>query len=211
MTGRAIGVPGVGCGVLVYDYLTIDCVEAPHGRAPAVASGIKRAQPDKIVFTYQGDGDIASIGMSEIIHAANRGEKITVIFVNNTVYGMTGGQMAPTTLLGQQTTTTPRGRNAANEGYPIRLAEMLAPLDGVAFCARVSLHDPKHVLQAKKVVNKAFQVQELMLGLGLVEILSACVTNWRVTPVDAQKLLAEKMIPCFPVGIIKDVTADEHR
>jgi len=156
---KTIGVACVGCAVFMYDYFNIDAIEAPHGRAPAVATGVKRAQPDKIVFTYQGDGDLAAIGTSEIIHTANRGENITVIFVNNTVYGMTGGQMAPTTMLGQQTTTTPYGRDFRTDGYPIRMAEMLATLEGVAYSARVSLHNAKAVLRAKKAIRRAFEMQ----------------------------------------------------
>ena len=201
---KTIGVACVGCGVFMYDYFDVDVIEAPHGRAPAVATGVKRAQPDKIVFTYQGDGDLASIGTSEIIHAANRGERLTVIFVNNTVYGMTGGQMAPTTLLGQQTTTTPRGRDARNDGYPIRMAEMLATLEGVAFSARMSMHDVKHVLKAKKLIRRAFEMQVNDMGLAFVELLSACHTNWHVSPLEGQKKVAEELIPYFPLGVFKE-------
>jgi len=201
---RTIGVACVGCAVFMYDYFDIDVIEAPHGRAPAVATGVKRVQPDKIVFTYQGDGDLASIGTSEIIHAANRGERITVIFVNNTVYGMTGGQMAPTTLLGQHTTTTPRGRDSRNDGYPIRMAEMLATLEGVCFSARMSMHDVKHVLKAKKLIRTAFEMQVNDMGLAFVELLSACHTNWHVPPPEGQRKVEQELIPYFPLGVFKE-------
>ncbi len=201
---KTIGVSGVGCAVFIYDYFAFDAIEAPHGRAPAVATGIKRVHPDKIVFTYQGDGDLASIGTSEIIHTANRGESITVIFINNTVYGMTGGQMAPTTLLGQKTTTTPYGRNFRNDGYPIRMAEMLATLEGVAYSTRVSMHNAKEVLKAKKAVRKAFEMQIADMGLTFVELLSACHTNWRVKPLEGQKRVEEEMIPYFTLGVFKE-------
>lgn len=201
---KTIGVSGVGCAVFMYDYFAFDAIEAPHGRAPAVATGIKRVHPDKIVFTYQGDGDLASIGTSEIIHTANRGESITVIFINNTVYGMTGGQMAPTTLLGQKTTTTPYGRNFRNDGYPIRMAEMLATLEGVAYSTRVSMHNAKEVLKAKRAVRKAFEMQIADMGLTFVELLSACHTNWRVKPLEGQKRVEEEMIPYFTLGVFKE-------
>jgi 2-oxoglutarate ferredoxin oxidoreductase subunit beta len=203
---RTVGVACVGCAVFMYDYFNVDVIEAPHGRAPAVATGVKRAQPDKIVFTYQGDGDLASIGTSEIIHSANRGENITVIFVNNTVYGMTGGQMAPTTLLGQKTTTSPYGRDFKNDGYPIRVAEMLATLEGVAYSARVSLHDAKSVLKAKKAIRKAFEMQVNEMGFSIVEVLSACPTNWRVSPLQGQQRIVDEMIPYFPLGVFKERT-----
>ncbi|MFH1624032.1 MAG: thiamine pyrophosphate-dependent enzyme [Pseudomonadota bacterium] len=199
-----IGVCGVGCAVFMYDYFAIDAIEAPHGRAPAVATGIKRVHPKKIVFTYQGDGDLASIGTAEIIHTANRGECITVIFINNTVYGMTGGQMAPTTLLGQQTTTTPYGRNFRNDGYPIRMAEMLATLEGVAYSTRVSMHNAKEVLKAKKAIRRAFEMQIEGMGLTFVELLSTCPTNWRVKPLEAQKKVRDELIPYFPLGVFKE-------
>ncbi|MBI4619989.1 MAG: 2-oxoglutarate oxidoreductase [Desulfobacterales bacterium] len=201
---ETIGVSGVGCAVFMYDYFAIDAIEAPHGRAPAVATGIKRVHPKKIVFTYQGDGDLASIGTAETIHTANRGENITIIFINNTVYGMTGGQMAPTTLLGQKTTTTPYGRNFRNDGYPIRMAEMLAPLEGVAYSTRVSMHNAKEVLKAKKAVRRAFQMQIEGMGLTFVELLSACHTNWRVKPLEGQKRVEEELIPYFPLGVFKE-------
>ncbi len=206
---RTIGIPGVGCCVFMYSYFPIDVLEAPHGRAPACATGMKRSQPDKIVFAYQGDGDMAAIGTSEIIHAANRGENITVIFVNNSVYGMTGGQMAPTTLLGQQTTTSPYGRNFQTEGYPIKMAEMLATLEGVAYSARVALHSPKNVLQAKKAVRKAFQMQIDGMGFSVVEMLSTCNTNWRVSPIEALDVIEQQMIPYFPLGVFKERTGQD--
>ncbi|MFA4909968.1 MAG: thiamine pyrophosphate-dependent enzyme [Desulfobacteria bacterium] len=201
---ETIGVSGVGCAVFMYDYFAIDAIEAPHGRAPAVATGIKRVHPKKIVFTYQGDGDLASIGTAETIHTANRGENITIIFINNTVYGMTGGQMAPTTLLGQKTTTTPYGRNFRNDGYPIRMAEMLATLEGVAYSTRVSMHNAKEVLKAKKAVRRAFEMQIEGMGLTFVELLSACPTNWRVKPLEGQKRVEEELIPYFPLGVFKE-------
>ena len=201
---RTIGIAPVGCAVIAYDYLDIDMSEAAHGRTPAVATGIKRAEPDKIVFTYQGDGDLAAIGTAEVIHAANRGENITVIFVNNTVYGMTSGQMAPTTLVGQRTTTTPRGRDRANEGGPIRVCELLATLDGSAYLARCALSSPRHVRQAKKAIHRAFETQEQEKGFSLVELLSACPTYWRLDPLAALKRIEEEMIEVFPLGVVKD-------
>jgi 2-oxoglutarate ferredoxin oxidoreductase subunit beta len=206
---RTIGIPGVGCCVFMYSYFPIDVLESPHGRAPACATGMKRAQPDKIVFAYQGDGDMAAIGTSEIIHAANRGENITVIFINNSVYGMTGGQMAPTTLLGQQTTTSPYGRNHETEGYPIKMAELLATLEGVAYSARVALHRPKNVNQAKKAILKAFEMQINEMGFSMVEILSTCNTNWRVSPVEALDVIENEMIPYFPLGVFKERTGKD--
>jgi len=201
---RTIGVASVGCSVFLYGYFDIDVVEAPHGRAPAVATGVKRAKPDSFVFTYQGDGDLAAIGTAEIIHAANRGEDITVIFVNNTTYGMTGGQMAPTTLVGQKTSTSPNGRDKAKDGSPIRMAELLAQLGGVAYSARVAVDSPKHVLEAKKVIRRAFQYQAEGNGFSFVEVLSACPTNWGMNPLAANARIAEEMIPYFPLGVFKD-------
>ena len=201
---RTIGVASVGCSVFLYGYFDIDVVEAPHGRAPAVATGVKRAKPDSFVFTYQGDGDLAAIGTAEIIHAANRGEDITVIFVNNTTYGMTGGQMAPTTLVGQKTSTSPYGRDKAKDGSPIRMAELLAQLGGVAYSARVAVDSPKHVLEAKKVIRRAFQYQAEGNGFSFVEVLSACPTNWGMNPLAANARIAEEMIPYFPLGVFKD-------
>ena len=206
---KTIGIPGVGCCVFMYHYFPIDVLEAPHGRAPACATGMKRVHPEKVVFAYQGDGDMAAIGTSEIIHAANRGENITVIYINNSVYGMTGGQMAPTTLLGQQTTTSPYGRDFKTDGYPIKMAELLATLEGVAYSARVSLHTPKHVNQAKKAVKKAFQMQLDQMGFAMVELLSTCNTNWRVTPLEAIDMIENEMIPYFSLGEFKERTGKD--
>ncbi len=205
LVDETICVASIGCSVFIYNYLHVDSVEAPHGRAPAVATGVKRARKDKFVFTYQGDGDLASIGMAEIMHAANRGERISVVFVNNTVYGMTGGQMAPTTLVGQKTTTCPGGRCERNEGGPIRMAEIMASLGGVAYSARVATDTMKHILHAKRAMLQAFQCQTEDRGFGFVELLSACPTNWRMTPVQANRRVAEEMIPAFPLGVFKDV------
>lgn len=200
-----IGVAPVGCAVFAYNYFNCDMYEAAHGRAPAVATGAKRAQPNKIVFTYQGDGDLASIGMAEIVHAATRGEKITVIFINNGIYGMTGGQMAPTTLIGEKTTTSPYGRTAELNGNPIHVCEMLATLTGPSLIARVSVHDVKNVLNAKKVIAKAFEHQAEGKGLSLVEVLSTCPTNWGRSPQEALKFVAERMVEEYPLGIFKEV------
>lgn len=205
LQNRAVGVAPVGCAVFAYDYFNCDMYEAAHGRAPAVATGAKRVNPDNIVFTYQGDGDLASIGTAEIVHAAARGENITVIFVNNAIYGMTGGQMAPTTLLGQKTTTSPLGRDAKVSGNPIRVSEMLATLDGPALIERVSTHDVKHVMAAGRAIKKAFQYQMEGRGFTLIEVLSTCPTNWGLTPVEALKWLEEKMIPQYPLGVFKEV------
>ena len=209
LDGKVIGVAPVGCSVFAYDYFNCDMYEAAHGRAPAVATGVKRSVgKDTLVFTYQGDGDLASIGTAEIVHAAHRGEKITTIFVNNAIYGMTGGQMAPTTLLGQKTTTSPRGRDMArHEGGPIRMAELMAQLSGVAYSERCALDSVKHVRAAKKALRKAFEVQLQGLGFGFVELLSGCPTNWHMDPVSANKRISEAMIPVFPLGVYKDVTA----
>ena len=201
----AIGVAPVGCAVFAYNYIDIDWIEAAHGRAPAIATAVKRLMPDKLVFTYQGDGDLAAIGTAETVHAATRGENITVIFVNNAIYGMTGGQMAPTTLPGQVTTTSPYGRDPALCGYPIRMSEMLATLDGPAYIARVSVHDVKHIMEAKKAIKKAFQMQLEGKGFSMVEVLSSCPTNWGMTPQEALKWLQEKMIPQYPLGVKKEV------
>jgi 2-oxoglutarate ferredoxin oxidoreductase subunit beta len=201
---RTILVASVGCATFTYDYFNVDSVEAPHGRACAVATGVRRARPEAVVFTYQGDGDMAAIGTGESIHAANRGEKITAVFINNTVYGMTGGQMAPTTLLGQKTTTTRQGRDMGNEGGPIRFCELLAQLDGVAYAARCALDSVKHVREAKRALRKAFDVQIAGLGFGFVEFLSGCPTNWHMDPIAANRRIAEVMIPAFPLGVFKD-------
>ncbi len=203
---RTVGVPPAGCAVLAYNYLDVDMGEAPHGRAVAVATGIKRARPDLIVFTYQGDGDIAAIGTAETIHAANRGERLTVIFVNNGCYGMTGGQMAPTTILGQTTTTTPGGRIALRDGYPLDLSQMLSVAAGSVYIERTSVTSPKNVIKTKKAIKKAFQVQMDGLGFALVEILSPCPTNWKLSPVDACKRVDEEVVRSYPLGVIKDLT-----
>lgn len=200
---QTIAVLPVGCAVLAYEYFAVDCIEAAHGRAPAVATGVKRCRPEACVFTYQGDGDLASIGTAEIIHAAARSEKITVIYVNNAIYGMTGGQMAPTTLLGQKTTTSPWGRKAELAGYPLQVCELLATLQGTTYLARTSVHDPKHIRQTKKAIKKAFQVQLAGKGFALVEILSACPTNWRMSPVQALDFIKNEMIAYYPLGVFK--------
>lgn len=210
MREKTVGIAPVGCAVLLYDYFELDMAEAAHGRPPAVATGIKRVNPDSIVFTYQGDGDLAAIGTAEIIHAGNRGEVITVIFVNNAVYGMTGGQMAPTTLVGQKTMTTPFGREISAAGHPLKVAELLAELPGTVYISRVAVNSPPNIAKAKKAIKKVFQVQMQGLGLTLVEILSPCPSYWRLTPVEAMKWLEEKMIPYFPLGEIKDKTGGEE-
>jgi len=197
---ETIGIAPVGCAVFAHEYFNLDMAEVAHGRPPAVATGIKRANPQKVVFTYQGDGDLVAIGMAETVHTAARGERITIIFINNAVYGMTGGQMAPTTLLDQKTTTTPYGRLAKDAGYPIKVCELLATLEGVAYLARVALDTPAHILKAKAAIKKAFQVQLDNLGLGLVEILSPCPSIWRLTPKESLKWIQEKMIPVFKLG-----------
>lgn len=203
IAAKTIGISPVGCAVFAYNYFNVDFQQAAHGRAPAVATGIKRVLPDRVVFSYQGDGDLASIGTAEIVHAAARGEKITVVFINNAVYGMTSGQMAPTTLLGQVTTTTPGGRDPSRAGYPIRIAEMLATLDGAAYIARVSLHNPANVARARRAILKAFKVQMLDLGFSLVEVLSICPTNWGLAPQASLKWVEEMMIPTFTLGELK--------
>ncbi len=200
LLGDAVGVAPVGCAVLAYDYFNCDMHEAAHGRAPAVATGVKRVLPEKTVFTYQGDGDLASIGTAEIVHAAHRGENITVIFVNNAIYGMTGGQMAPTTMIGQKTTTSPFGRNAEQTGNPIRISEMLATIDGAAFIERVSVHNPVHIRKTKKAIRTAFECQQNRKGFSMVEILSTCPTNWGMSPIAALGWLSENMIPYYPLG-----------
>ncbi|MBC8529833.1 MFS transporter [Christensenellaceae bacterium NSJ-44] len=204
MMDKAVGVAPVGCAVFAYDYFNCDMYEAAHGRAPAVATGAKRVHPENLVFTYQGDGDLASIGAAEIVHAAARGENITTIFVNNAIYGMTGGQMAPTSLPGQVTTTSPYGRDVDHCGYPIQVCEMLATLKGPAYLARVSVHDVKHVIQAKKAIKTAFQMQLEGKGFALVEVLSTCPTNWGKTPLEAIEWLKDNMIPAYPLGVFKE-------
>lgn len=208
--GDTIGVAPVGCSVLAYDYFNCDMQEASHGRAPAAATGIKRVHPDKIVFTYQGDGDLASIGTAEIVHAAARGEKFTTIFVNNAIYGMTGGQMAPTTLIGQKATTAPYGRESNTQGSPIRMSEMLATLPGAVFVERVSVDTPSNVRKAKKAIKKAFEVQQAGIGFGIVEVLSTCPTNWGLHPNESLQWLRDNMIPYYPLGNIKDVEIAEE-
>jgi len=203
---RTVGVCPVGCAVFAYDYFSCDMLEAAHGRAPAVATGAKRACPDAVVFTYQGDGDLASIGIAEITHAAARGENITVIFINNAVYGMTGGQMAPTTMLGQQTTTSPMGRDCAMAGYPIRVSEMLATLDGATYIARCAANSPKNVTAAKRAIKQGFQVQLDGKGFSLIEVLSTCPTWWGKGPKDAMGWVDEGMQKQYPLGVILDRT-----
>jgi 2-oxoglutarate ferredoxin oxidoreductase subunit beta len=200
---RTVGVAPVGCAVLIYNYLDVDMYEAAHGRAPAVATGCKRVHPELIVFTYQGDGDFASIGTAEAVHAAARGERITTIFINNAIYGMTGGQMAPTTLIGQKTTTSPMGRTPEQAGFPIRMCELLATLDGSAYIARVSVSNPKNIILAKKAIKKAFETQTKSLGYSMVEVLSHCPTDWHMTPIEAAKWVEEKMMPYYPLGEFK--------
>ena len=202
---QCIGIAPVGCAVFAYDYFNCDMLEAAHGRAPAVATGVKRCHPDKMVFVYQGDGDLASIGMAETVHAAARGEHITIIFINNSIYGMTGGQMAPTTLLGQKTTTSPYGRKVEMQGHPIRVSEMIATLDGAVYVERVSLHNVANVIKARKAVKKAFTRQIEKKGFSLVELLSTCPTNWGLSPVEALKFVEEQMIPQYPLGVMKEV------
>ena len=198
-----IGVASVGCSVFSYRYFATDFAQAPHGRAPAVATGIKRVHPDRLVFTYQGDGDLASIGIAEILHAAVRGDPITVFFVNNAIYGMTGGQMAPTTLPGQKTSSSPLGRDAATTGAPLRMSELLAQLDGAAYVVRRSLHDVVHIRRAKKAIRQAFEVQQQGLGFAMVELLSSCPTNWGMTPEAALGFIRDEMVPAFPLGDFK--------
>ena len=202
---RTIGIAPVGCAVLAYNYLDVDMIEVAHGRAPAVATGMKRTNPDKIIFSYQGDGDLAAIGTGEIIHAAHRGEQITVIFINNAVFGMTGGQMAPTTMLGQTTATTQQGRDAANEGYPLQVSELLALLPGAIYVERCALSSPAQVRKTKKAIRHAFELQiKQAPGLSLVEVLSSCPTYWRMTPVKAMEWIENEMTKVFPLGRLKD-------
>ncbi|MGA7678462.1 MAG: thiamine pyrophosphate-dependent enzyme [Dehalococcoidia bacterium] len=203
---KAIGIPPPGCSVFAYYYFDVDMVESAHGRGAAVATGIKRAFPEAVVFTYQGDGDLAGIGTAETIHAANRGENITSIFINNAVYGMTGGQMAPTTLVGQKTTTTPYGRDIILEGHPIKMSEILALIEGVAYIERVAVNSPANIRKTKKAIQKAFQVQLDKRGFAMVEILSPCPTNWKMSPVEAWQWVDKEMTKVFPLGVIKDVT-----
>lgn len=206
--GRTIGVAPVGCAVMAYDYFTCDMVEAAHGRAPAVATGLKRALPENIIFTYQGDGDLASIGMAETVHSATRNENITVVFVNNAIYGMTGGQMAPTSLPGQVTQTSPYGRDVKTAGFPIRVCELLATLDGPEYIERVAVNNVKNVKNAKKAILKAFKNQVEGKGFSLIEVVSSCPTNWGMTPTAALEWVENKMLPYYPLGVYKDRSAE---
>ncbi len=209
--GDTVGVVPVGCSVMAYDYFGCDVIEAPHGRAPAVATGVKRANPEKTVFTYQGDGDLAAIGTCETVHSAARGENIVVVFINNTIYGMTGGQMAPTTIPGQITQTTPYGRDVKTAGYPVRMCEMLSTLDGVALAQRVSVDSVPHIREAKKAIRKAFENEKAKRGFSIIEVLSTCPTNWGLTPLEAIKRLQDEMIPYYPLGVYKDITGEETK
>ena len=208
--GRAVGVAPVGCSVMAYDYFACDMVAAPHGRAPAIATGLKRALPEGVIFTYQGDGDLAAIGTAETVHAATRGENITVIFVNNAIYGMTGGQMAPTTLPGQVTQTTPYGRDVTTAGFPVRVCEMLATLSGVAYAERVSVDTVPNIRKAKAAIKKAFETQIAKKGFSIVEVLSTCPTNWGLTPAEALEWLRQNMMPYYPLGVYQDRTGNER-
>ncbi len=209
ITGQTIGVASVGCSVFTYNYFNCDMVQAAHGRAPAVATGLKRADPSKIIFTYQGDGDLASIGTAETVHSAARGENITIIFVNNAIYGMTGGQMAPTSLPGQVTQTSPYGRDVNTVGYPVRICEMLSTLDGPAYIERVAVNNVKNVRQAKKAIEKAFRYQTEGKGFSLIEVISTCPTNWGKTPQAALEWAEQNMIPYYPLGVYKDKYSEE--
>ncbi|MBI5305935.1 MAG: 2-oxoglutarate oxidoreductase [Chloroflexi bacterium] len=200
---KTIGIAPVGCSVFIYNYFDVDFAEAAHGRAPAMATGIKRVRPDRVVFTYQGDGDLAAIGTGEIMHAAARGENITVFFVNNAIYGMTGGQMAPTTLPGMKTTSSPNGRDVELQGYPLRMTEIMATMPGVSYAVRRSVHDPGNINKTKKAIKTALQVQLNQAGFAMVEILSSCPTNWGVTPTEALQFVKNQMIPYFPLGDFK--------
>lgn len=209
VVGTTVGVSPVGCAVIAYEFYSCDMVQAAHGRAPAVATGLKRSRPENMVFTYQGDGDLASIGMAEIVHAATRGENITVIFINNAIYGMTGGQMAPTSLPGQITQTSPYGRDAKSAGNPIRVCELLSSLDGVAFAQRVTVDSPSNVRKAAKAIRKGFEYQRDGLGFSIIEVVSTCPTNWGMNPAQALEWLRENMIPYYPLGVYKDIKAGE--
>ena len=208
--GKTIGVAPVGCAVFAYNYFNCDVQEAAHGRAPAVATGIKRVHPDKVVFTYQGDGDLAAIGTAETVHAASRGENITIIFINNAIYGMTGGQMAPTTLPGQVTQTSPYGRDTKTQGHPLRVSEMLATTSGAAYIERVTIDTVPHIKQAKKAIKKAFETQIAGKGFSLIEVVSTCPTNWGLSPVESMNWLRENMLPYYPLGVYCDRTKDEE-
>ena len=206
--GQTVGVASVGCSVFSYNYFNCDMVQAAHGRAPAVATGLKRALPDNVVFTYQGDGDLAAIGMAETVHAATRGENITVIFINNAIYGMTGGQMAPTSLPGQITQTSPYGRDVKTAGYPIRVCELLSTLSGTALAQRVTVDSVAHVREAKKAIKKGFENQINKRGYSIIEVVSTCPTNWGLSPKEAMNWLRDNMLPYYPLGVYKDVTAE---
>ncbi|GAA0686549.1 MULTISPECIES: thiamine pyrophosphate-dependent enzyme [Clostridium] len=206
---NAIAISPVGCAVFAYKYFAFDGIQAAHGRAPATATGIKRVHPDKLLISYQGDGDLASIGAAEIVHAAARGEKITTIFINNGIYGMTGGQMAPTTLPGMRATTAPLGRDVNIQGYPIRVSEMLSTLDGSAYIERVAVNSPANIIKAKKAIRKALETQKAGIGFSMVEVLSSCPTNWGKNPVDSLNFVKEKMIPYYPLGVFKDKQKEE--
>ena len=208
--GKTVGIAPVGCSVFAYNYFECDMIEAPHGRAPAVATGVKRSLPENVVFTYQGDGDLAAIGTAETVHAASRGENITIIFINNAIYGMTGGQMAPTTLLGQVTTTSPYGRDAKIQGNPVHVCEMLSTLDGTAYAERVAVDCPKNVMAAKRAIKKAFQNQLDQKGFSIVEVLSTCPTNWGLAPTEALEWLRQNMMPFYPLGVYKDKSKEEN-
>ena len=208
--GITVGVAPVGCSVMAYDYFACDMIEAAHGRAPAVATGVKRALPENVVFTYQGDGDLASIGMAETVHAAARNENITIIFINNAIYGMTGGQMAPTSLPGQVTQTSPYGRDVKACGFPIKVSEMLSQVDGAEYIERVAVNNIKNIKAAKKAIKKAFQNQIDGKGFSLVEVISSCPTNWGMTPKAALEWIDEKMIPYYPLGVYKDRSAAQE-
>ena len=206
--GQTVGVASVGCSVFSYNYFDCDMVQAAHGRAPAVATGLKRALPDNVIFTYQGDGDLAAIGMAETVHAATRGENITVIFINNAIYGMTGGQMAPTSLPGQVTQTSPYGRDVKTAGYPIRVCELLSTLSGTALAQRVTVDSVAHVREAKKAIKKGFENQINKRGYSIIEVVSTCPTNWGLSPKEAMNWLRDNMLPYYPLGVYKDVTEE---
>ena len=207
--GTTVGVAPVGCSVMAYNFFGCDMVQAPHGRAPAVATGLKRALPENVIFTYQGDGDLAAIGTAETVHAATRGENITIIFVNNAIYGMTGGQMAPTSLPGQVTPTTPYGRDTSTAGYPVRVCEMLSTLSGTAYAERVAVDTIPNIRKAKAAIRKAFDTQIAKKGFSIVEVLSTCPTNWGLTPDEALQWLRDNMMPYYPLGVYKDTTKEE--
>lgn len=210
MADSCVGIMPVGCSVMSYDFFGFDCIEAAHGRAPAVATGVKRVLPDHLVFAYQGDGDLASIGMAETIHAATRGENLTIIFINNAIYGMTGGQMAPTSLPHQVTQTSPYGRDSLTAGYPIRICELLSSLDGVAYLERVSVDTPKNIRKAKRAIRKGLDNQMQGRGYSLIEVVSTCPTNWKMEPVEAVEWMRENMLTYYPLGVYKDIVADGY-